>query len=202
MSFPRYFFLLSLCSCVSVFAADKPAFNQAEWAALQKGRPVLMTQNPCLTHERDKNYVTGAVLLNNSIQNVWSVINDAEAAPSYVEDMVMARVVAAQNNTVLVEHGMKINRKEYRYLVRLFPSPGHEKLTFKMEKGSFRSLEGGWWLYPVTGGRTLLVHSLHLDPGMFSPKNAVRNSLMKKIPETLTALNLVVQQRSGYAVVR
>jgi ribosome-associated toxin RatA of RatAB toxin-antitoxin module len=196
--FPLFVLLLS---SQTLRAGDRPSFNAAQWAALQAGQPVLMDQNPCLQSTAGKSYVSGAVLVNNSIENVWAVVNDAEAAPSYVEDMVTARVVAAQGNTILVEHGMKVNRREYKYLVRMFPSPG-QKLIFRMERGSFRSLDGGWWLFPVQGGRTLLVHSLHFDPGGLCPKGAVRNSLLKKIPETLVAINGVVQRRSGYAAVR
>ena len=57
-----------------------------------------MAQNPCLTHCRGKNYVTGAMLLKNSIESVWAVINDAEAAPSYIEDMVLAREIGINRN--------------------------------------------------------------------------------------------------------
>jgi len=192
------FFFLAAFAFSPLQANDKPSFNAAQWAALERGQPVLMDQNPCLRAAQGKNYVTAAMLVKNSVENVWSVVSDAEAAPSYVDDMVLAKVVAAKEGSILVEHGMKVNFREYKYWVRQFPTP-NQKVIFRLEKGSFRSMDGGWWLYPVKGGRTLLVYSLHFDPGGFCPKKVVQSSLMKKIPETLVSINRVIQRRSGFA---
>jgi hypothetical protein len=183
-------------------AAEKPVISSTQWANLERGHPVIIDNNPKLTATKGKTYVTGVVLVNERTDNVWAVLNDYESGPSYIEDLVRVRVVASGDHSVLVEQGMKVNRRDYRYLVRLFPSEQREKLTFRLEKGCLRSMDGGWWLYQVEGGKTLLVHSLHLNPGVLCPKAVVRNSLEKKIPETLTAIKGEIQRRSGFASVR
>jgi hypothetical protein len=99
---------------------------------------------------------------------------------------------------MLVEQGMKVEglRKTFHYHVRIFPTT-QEKLIFEMEKGKMRDFRGGWWLYPK-GAQTLLVYSLYLDVGFLAPQALVRNSLKKKIPQTLEAVKGEVARRSSH----
>lgn len=178
--------------------AEEVPLTPEQWHLLRDGKSVLLAgDHPCPLSSKKK-FVTGAVLIDHGIDAVWTVLSDAESAPTYIDDLISARIISEQADSMLVEQGMKVEglRKTFHYHVRIFPTT-QEKLIFEMEKGKMRDFRGGWWLYPK-GAQTLLVYSLYLDVGFLAPQALVRNSLKKKIPQTLEAVKGEVARRSSH----
>lgn len=183
--------LTTLCN------AEEVPLTPEQWHLLRDGKSVLLANDHPCPLSKKKKFVTGAVLIDHGIDAVWTVLSDAESAPNYIDDMISARIISEQADSMLVEQGMKVEglRKTFLYHVRLFPTT-QEKLIFEMEKGKMRDFRGGWWLYPK-GAQTLLVYSLYLDVGFLAPQALVRSSLKKKIPQTLDAVKGEVARRSS-----
>lgn len=192
----RIFSIFGLLLSTLCHAEEVPLTSE-QWHLLKDGKSVLLAaDHPCPLSNKKK-FVTGAILIDHGIDAVWTVLSDAESAPTYIDDMISARIISEQPDSMLVEQGMRVDglRKTFHYHVRLFPTT-QEKLIFEMEKGKMRDFRGGWWLYPK-GAQTLLVYSLYLDVGFLAPQALVRNSLKKKIPQTLNAVKGEVARRSS-----
>ncbi len=206
MALPRFAlsFLLAAVGFLPSQGAERPYFCADAWELLQTGRPMLFEDHPACSDTPGKSYINGAVLIRKQVSRVWDVIEDAEAAPNYIEDLELARIVGTDDGALLVEQGMTVRglRRPVTYVVRLIPHP-QKSMTFHFERGRLRAMDGGWWLYPVNGGaETLLVYSLFLDPGRLAPQAMVRNSLRKKIPETLSAVKGEVLRRAAISSAR
>lgn len=194
-------FIFALLASVGgeVLSSEAPRLTQEAWSHLQKGNPVLFSHNPSCPSSKGKQYVNGAVIVNRNADAVWDVVNDPEAAPGYIDELKMAKIVQRKGDSVLVEQGMQVGgfRHLFKYLVRMWPIP-QQKVTFRAEGGKVRSMDGGWWIYPLSGGnQVLLVYSLHLDPGMLTPQKVVQTSLKRKVPEALVAVRGEVMRRTS-----
>lgn len=198
----RFFtFIFALLATVGgdVLSGEAPRLTQEAWSHLQQGNPVLFNHNPSCPSSKEKQYVNGAVIVNRSADAVWNVVNDPEAAPGYIDELKMAKIVQRRGDSVLVEQGMQVGgfRHLFKYTVRMYPIP-QQKVTFRAESGKVRSMDGGWWIYPLSGGnQVLLVYSLHLDPGMLTPQKVVQTSLRRKVPEALVAVRGEVMRRTS-----
>ena len=201
MSSLRFVFLFSFSLFISsaTFGGEVPKLTSTDWAQLQKGSPVLFTNNPACPSSKDKTYVNGALIIRKTPSAVWNVLQDPEAAPSYIDELKSAKILSVRGKSLFVEQGMQVKGfgRLCKYVVRMDPTPG-QKIIFQFESGKLRAMDGGWWLYPINKGtETLLVYSIFLDPGRLAPQTLVRSSLQKKIPQTLVAVRGEVIRRAN-----
>ena len=152
----------------------------------------------CPSSDRSVSYVVAGLIVPHSADKVWSVVNDTEGAPRYIEGLESARILQSSGTEALIEQKMKVKGMPgtFTYVVKQNSVPG-QKLEFKKHSGPAKAFNGGWWLYPINNGQqTLLIYGLHLNPGLMAPKSLVQNSLSQKIPETLRAIRNEVVRRS------
>ena len=169
--------------------------SSSQLASMQQGGCVFLDQ--CPSSNRGVSYVTAGMIVPHSVDKVWSVVNDAEGAPRFIDGLESAKILQSSGTEALIEQKMKVKGMPgtFTYVVKQECVPG-QQLEFKKHSGPAKAFNGGWWLYPVNGGaQTLLVYALHLNPGLMAPKSLVHNSLSQRIPETLRAVRKEVMRR-------
>lgn len=192
----RLIFLLPILITSSLLqASEHPPLSDLQKSKLANGEIVLIPARAKCQFTQGGKYVAGAMIVKQSPKQVWTVLNDPAATPNYLKDMIQAKVISKDSQSIQVEQSMKVSgfRSPFNYVVRIYPKEA--KQTFVMESGKLRAFDGGWWSFPVEGG-TLVVYSLFLDPGRLAPQTIVKRSLTKKIPETMVAVRGEVNRRS------
>tara|TARA_R110002096_G_scaffold4493_27_gene20988 strand:- start:9163 stop:9795 length:633 start_codon:yes stop_codon:yes gene_type:complete len=173
--------------------------DDADWKMLEQGEVVLLVDVNEKVSKQDRGnpafYPTGAILINSPVENVWNLINDKEAAPDYVQSLVRCRIVGKGAAHMMVEQEMKMNGLPgtFTYIVKHVMRP-FERVDFERVSGDLRDIRGSWQFVPVEENtKTLLIYSLHVDPGRFVPQGLVRKGMAKNLPKCLLGIKTQVE---------
>ena len=145
--------------------------------------------------EKTRGSVEAVVLIRGPAEQIWKVMTDCDAAPTYVPGLKACRVLEAGDKWEVIRHEVKwlwlfpkvtyVFRADYQI---------HRQINFRRIAGDLREMKGRWRLRPMENGKHTLVHySVYLDPGFFVPGWVVRRSLKKNLPAVLSALREQVQ---------
>ena len=109
---------------------------------------------------------TASTEIDAPLEEVWAVVADVEAAPSWQGGMVGVTALEhdGEGRPTLVEAENDIKVKTVKSRVR-FHYDGPERLSWTQEKGDLKSVEGAWVLEDLGGGRTKATYELDSDPG-------------------------------------
>ncbi len=168
--------------------------DDAQWEALERGEVVLLVDVEAkLTRAQKKDprfFPTGAILIDAPLQSVWDLVNDKEGAPNYVKSLLRCKIVGRGKSHMMVEQEMKMNGLPgtFTYVVKHIMKP-LERVDFHRVSGDLRDIQGSWQFVPVNeGAQTLLVYSLHVDPGFFVPQSLVRKGMARNLPKCLLGI--------------
>jgi ribosome-associated toxin RatA of RatAB toxin-antitoxin module len=136
-----------------------------------------------------KGRVQAAIFIKAPAPQIWKVMNDCDAAPEFVPGLKSCKILQHDDHADIIEHRVKFNwllpaqtyvfRAEYQKFSRI---------DFTKVGGELRELEGTWLLERTNDGQeTMVIYSVHLDPGFFVPQWLVRHILKGDLPELLTA---------------
>lgn len=162
----------------------KPDFSDTVVDRLAEGEVVLFQAG------KAKGQAGAAVQIHATRDEVWDVLMDPEAAPSYMPTLREAHLLKSEGNTQLVEHEVKLGflpAVKYQYLAKQTPK---KTINFQQTEGDLRDFSGGWLL--VDGADfgekdTIFVfYQVYLDPGKLVPQGVVQRSLCKDLPPILT----------------
>lgn len=137
-----------------------------------------------------KRYVHAAVLLDHPVEQVWALLDNKEATPTFIASVKSAQVVSRENNVCVISQETEApgTGRTFRYLIQhtlTYP----QRVDFVRLSGDLRQIEGCWFFDPIEEGKkTLLVYDLHLDAGMLVPQGFIVGSQMKSLPVIMTSI--------------
>jgi ribosome-associated toxin RatA of RatAB toxin-antitoxin module len=149
--------------------------------------------------EGDASKVVVAIIIDRPVIDVWDVVGDEEAAPEYVDDLKMVKIIEEGPDYRLMEQKAKVSilLPAFNFVLKCWNTP-HREMRFERQSGDFKHLEGDWQFVPLDGGaRTLLVHRLVVDPGLFVPKAIIRSGMKLNLPKMMLALRERVYALKG-----
>ncbi len=174
--------------------------DETRWEAFNRGEAIILVGvegKPKDKGRLDPNqFPTGAILIDAPVQEVWDMVNDKEAAPSYVKSLLRCRIVGRGEAYMMVEQEMKMNGLPgtFTYIVKHAMKP-MQRVDFERVSGDLRDIRGSWQFIPVEEGtKTMLIYSLHVDPGRLVPQTFVRRSMLKNLPKALYSIKTQVEQ--------
>lgn len=115
------------------------------------------------------------------------MINDKENASHFLEGVLESRVIERQGNRILVEQLTHVGGPRGSYRYRLW----HEltpmtRADFTCAGGELRNILGTWWIYDGPDeNSSVVVYSLHIDPGLLAPQAVVKAGMRKTMPQTI-----------------
>lgn len=189
---------LSLGLTWPVGAEPLPEFSDAQRVALMGGEAVMLECRPGeQVGSVDSRFTTFAMIIEAPRKSVWEVVQDKENAADFLDGVLMSRVVEEGENWMLVEQKTKVGgpKAHYQYSVRhqLYP---HQKVEFEMAGGELKAILGGWWFFAgPEKDTTILVYSLHIDPGIYAPQFIVKRGMKSSLPKTLSQVRAEVIRR-------
>jgi ribosome-associated toxin RatA of RatAB toxin-antitoxin module len=181
----------TLCCAASAWLmtlAILPAKPFLEFTPEEQTR--LIAGEPLLWEDRTENrrFTTAAILLNHPVEQVWALIDEKEAMPSFIANLRQAQLLSREANICLIAQQTEAAGRTFNYVMEHVLTPP-QRVDFRRLRGDFRHIEGYWFFDPVEEGRkTLLVYRLHLDPGALVPQNFVIGSQMKAFPLIMTSI--------------
>ncbi len=150
--------------------------------------------------ESDRRRVRAAVLIDARPEQVWKVMLDCSQASDIVPRLKRCTVLERLDGgrKEIIEHQVKYSwlLPKATYVFDADYEP-YQRIGFRRIRGSIKRLEGSWLLEPVTGDKTLLMYSVHINPGFFTPKWLVRSALKKDLPAALKALRARVESNTA-----
>lgn len=181
----------------SLAAAEKFTGTKAQLAVLKTGKAVQLPKRPGEDKKIDKRFTTFAMSINAPIEKVWEVVNDKEGAPDFVEGVLLSKVIEKGDDWIVVEQKTRVGgpKSSYLYTLRhqLYP---YDRVEFKRVSGELKQVLGGWWFFEgEKEGTTVLVYSLHIDPGLFAPQFLVKSGMKTSLPKTLKWMKLETMRR-------
>jgi ribosome-associated toxin RatA of RatAB toxin-antitoxin module len=180
--------LLCAASAWLITLAALPAkpfleFTPQEQTQLKAGEVLLWEGR-----DGKKRFTTAAILLDHPIEQVWALVDEKEAMPSYIANLRQAKLLSREANVCLIAQETEASGRTFNYVmehVLTYP----QKVNFRRLRGDFRHIEGCWNFDPVEEGRkTLLVYNLHLDAGILVPQSFIVSSQMKALPQIMSSI--------------
>ncbi len=180
-------------------AAEEFVATEEQRLTLKTGEAVQLSKRPGEGEEIDKRFTTFAMAINAPIEKVWEVVNDKKGAPDFLAGVLLSKVLEEGDDWMLVEQKTAVGgpKSSYHYTLRhqLYP---FERVEFKRVSGELKEVLGGWWFFegekPET---TILVYSLHIDPGLFAPQFIVKRGMKTSLPNTLKWMKKEALRRVG-----
>ncbi len=127
---------------------------------------------------------TRTVEIDCSPERFLSVIRDFESYPSFIPEMVSAKIVQQTGDVCEVSFGIHVVRR-LDYTLRLTQVTPH-RIEWRLVSGVFRSNNGSWQLTPLAdGSRTRAEYTVDIQVGMFLPGSLVRSLVGKTLPSML-----------------
>ncbi|MDF1825250.1 MAG: SRPBCC family protein [Verrucomicrobiales bacterium] len=192
-----WFMLLTVGISPRLDAFDYETLDSGVKESLLKGEVVALSKRPDETGEADKRFVTLAQVLEGTRRELWDVIHDKEDAELFVDGVLESKVIESSGTEILVEQKTRVGgpKGAYYYQLRHKLTP-YSRSDFKFVSGEMRDVIGSWWIFDGPDEkRSLVVYSLHIDPGIFAPQVVVKGGMRKSMPGTLKSMQREVLRR-------
>lgn len=161
----------------------EPDFTKDVLKQLDKGEAVFFEE------KRARGHAGVAILVEGEKADVWRVLSDPEAAPSYVPSLKSASILLSTGNTRLIAHEVKMPlmpKVNYEFEATEMPM---RTIQFKQTTGDLSNFEGEWELFEGAAfGRpdtVIVFYQVYLNPGKLIPAPLVQRSLRKDLPPML-----------------
>jgi ribosome-associated toxin RatA of RatAB toxin-antitoxin module len=176
-----------LLTLASLPAKPFLSFSAEDQARLKAGEVVAWTDKVDKKH-----FVHVAVVLDHPLDQVWSLIDDKEAAPTFIATLRSAKLLSREANVCVIAQETETlgAGRTAKYVVE-HTSTYPQLVAFRRLRGDFRHIEGNWFFDPIDEGakkKTLLVYDLHVDAGLLIPQSLIANSQMKSLPIVMTSI--------------
>lgn len=119
------------------------------------------------------------------IDEVWAVLTAVETIDQWQEGITGSEALErdGQGDVVLAKISADVKVKELSVVTR-FSRQAPTKLSWKVEKGDVKKLDGSWTLEDLGGGRTRATYDIEVDPGRMLAM-LVRGPVEEKIRQRL-----------------
>lgn len=180
----------ALAALAAVCAAAGAAEIDTDWIDLEKvraGEVVYQTgKADALTATVDV-----ALEIDAEPEAIWEILTACEISPEYVPHVQrcerLETVDGGRSELFVQEVKPAFFLPSFEHVFRLEYQP-YERIEVSRVSGPLNAMQGTWRLIEQPNGRTLLVHSLAVDPGMPIPRFIVRARLRNDMPEVLGAI--------------
>jgi len=125
--------------------------------------------------------------IDASIDEVWATLTAIETIDQWQDGIVGAEPLErdADGQVELAKITADVKVKELSVVTR-FSRQAPTKLSWKVEKGDVKKLDGSWTLEDLGGGRTRATYEIEVDPGRMLAM-LVRGPVEEKIRQRLVS---------------
>ncbi|OUR97289.1 hypothetical protein A9Q84_13265 [Halobacteriovorax marinus] len=128
--------------------------------------------------------VSKTEIFDVEIEKIYSVIENYESYPDFVEGVSSINVLEQDDNGARVEYGLNFIKK-FKYILALT----HNKPTsvsWEFEKGDlFKKNTGSWQLKDLGDGTTEVTYSLDIEVKGFVPKKIITKLTDTSLPSMM-----------------
>jgi carbon monoxide dehydrogenase subunit G len=121
------------------------------------------------------------------IEDVWATLTKIETIDQWQDGIIGAEALERDGDgeVVLAKITADVKVKELSVQTR-FSRSAPTKLSWKVEKGDVKKLDGSWTLVDLGGGRTKATYEVEVDPGRMLAM-LVRGPVEEKIRQRLVS---------------
>lgn len=121
------------------------------------------------------------------IDEVWATLTKIETIPEWQDGIVGAEPLERDGDgeVALAKITADVKVKELSVVTR-FSRQAPTKLSWKVEKGDVKKLDGSWTLEDLGGGRTKATYEIEVDPGRMLAM-LIRGPVEEKIRQRLVS---------------
>lgn len=185
--------------CVAVFMVVTPAsaeppvpqFSAADTARLEGGEVLVKSLDPKGGGIAGK----AAGVVRASPDRVWDVINDCAHYKDFMPRTVASERLA-DGAACKVEISMPFpfsNLWSETKVQHVYLDGGGRRRQWSLLRGTYKTVEGSWTLWPWKDGQTLLLYVIEADPDVPVPNAILRSAQESTLPDMYTA----IRARSG-----
>ena len=155
-----------------------------DYAAVDAGEIVLQTYNV----SRGTVHIDLAIAIDADWEAIWEILTACEISPEFVPNVVDCRRIATDEacDCELFEQTVKpaFFLRRFDHVFRLEYHPP-ERIDVSHVSGPIDTMEGGWRIMDRPGKKTILMHSMTLNPSFPVPRFFVKNTLERDLPKVL-----------------
>lgn len=170
-----------------------------QWTYLHAGEVILLESSGKAGAKDSNHAAMAAILIDASLEDVWSVVNDQDKAPGYIKTLISSKLVEDHETYSLLEQQVKVGFHKVTYIVKHMPEP-QNAIHFQRESGDLKDMGGFWRFIPVVDEeetKTLLIYRLSLKPDFPIPPFLIKKSLTENLPDTLKSVKGEVLRLQG-----
>jgi len=186
----RFLYALSIALIPAFAIAQEPSSPDQTWidrALLERGG----IQFDFGDDSGFRGVVRAAATIDAPALQVWEILVDCEAAPTYLDNVQSCDLVET------LDDGRAQIFRQRAKLRWFLPSVEHEfrmdyvpydRITVSRVSGPFDRLDAVWWLIRESDTRTRIIYRLDLDPGVLIPNFLLTKPLRRDIVTALRAV--------------
>lgn len=126
-------------------------------------------------------FATRTEIVDVDIKKLYSVINDYEKYPEFVDGVSGIKVLSKNEKSAKVEYSVNII-KSFKYVINI-EQLAPTKVAWVLDSGDlFKKNNGEWKLKDLGNGKTEVTYSLEVDFKMFAPSSILNALTNKNLP--------------------
>lgn len=133
--------------------------------------------------------------IDASPEQVYDLIVDFDAYPSFVPDQSAVRVLERDGDRWRVEFELSVVKK-LRYVLDLVGERGRSVRWSLVSGDMMASNEGGWTLEPLEGGGTRATYHIDVELRGFVPRSVARLLIERTLPANVRAFKREAERRA------
>src|SRR5262249_38997185 len=139
--------------------------------------------------------VEAKILVPRTPEKVWNIVSNPEKLMHEEAKVKFVKILSKENNKQQVAFSV--------YMTHLFPTFNYileqellspSLVKFHRISGSFRDIQGFWYLSAADGGRkTVLTYNLKLDPGPLIPHGMLLMVVKSDLPNMMQSVKQSIE---------
>ncbi len=174
-------------------------YTTKNWRDLALGKIITTKVDEARSDDGIKTAVQTSVIIARTPAEVWSVLVDFEASPSFVASLKEAHIQKVAGNRVWLDERLRIWWTDIHFHIISTLQPKRGLLSWVLDKTQDNDITesiGSWQLVPLPPGpQTLVRYRAHVDTGKPVPGFIERFLVDRSLPKIVGGLRTEVERR-------
>lgn len=129
-----------------------------------------------------------SVTVEVPVEHFFATVTDYENYPEFIPETKSVEIVSkkkkGEGRVVEAKFGIKVMVKSLEYILRLTEHP-HEKVTWELVEGPFKSNTGSWEIESAGKGKTKATYTVDITLGFLVPQTITNVLVGSSLPAML-----------------
>lgn len=192
-----YYPAMHLLFTVLALAAAAVGLTDKEFAAALRGEVHSRSESFMKPDGKSAGRGVGAVVVDRPMQEVWNAVARFDDKPEYMPRLKSVQLLGQQPGALRLRMVVDASVTTARYTAWFRLDPAAHTIDWKLDRtatdNTIRDTEGGYRMYEIAPGRTLVVYRTYVDSGLHVPRFIQDYMMRRSVPDLLKAIKARVE---------